>query len=321
MSAQSISHRLPTPAEYAEMSVAELDSDGFAHLPLGELGLDVTESLAHAIGIMGVLRDIIAEAFDLPELRVEPCAEQLAVVAEGSYARTLLPHHDSGHTSYLTPTRAVLAAWDPSLRRLPGVAQFSSSGTHKLYHGLLVIDPGSDDAATGYLDLPLLLRRAHRHQHPGREADPATIMAWLGEGITLACRRGLPYVPFGLLLGLRTGPLATCLLHQAEVVPEAVEFAVIGHPDSCACTLPGEKVLCSITRMTTGMTFQEVRDKFEHQVIATAGDLIVGHNLRMLHSGLRGRPGRRIRPLYLSLETPDNEAYEGWLQRTAWCNG
>ena len=97
---------------------------------------------------------------------------------------------------------------------------------------------------------------------------------------------------------------------ERDRFPELVDLA--GCP--CAgCEGPAQRLVCDMLHKTTGLTYPAFRRGFEVCVPSEQGDLVMGHNLRLLHGGLMGGPGRLLEPLCLVIDRPEGAAYEDWL--------
>jgi hypothetical protein len=61
------------------------------------------------------------------------------------------------------------------------------------------------------------------------------------------------------------------------------------------------------------MPWPEFRRRYEIMVPSERYDLVIGHNLTMLHGGLAGGPDRLLEPLCLVVDEPSGADYERWL--------
>ena len=71
-----------------------------------------------------------------------------------------------------------------------------------------------------------------------------------------------------------------------------------------------------LTRFEIGRAaYPAFRRRFEVCVSSEQGDLVMGHNLRLVHGGLMGGPSRLLEPLCLVVDRPEGDDYEAWLAR------
>ena len=85
---------------------------------------------------------------------------------------------------------------------------------------------------------------------------------------------------------------------------------------ACACgTCIGDtgRVFCHLLMQSVGLSWPAFRQRYEILVPSERYDLIVGHNLMMLHGGWAGGPGRLIEPLCMVVDEPSGTDYERWL--------
>ncbi|GAA0966509.1 hypothetical protein GCM10009555_008560 [Acrocarpospora macrocephala] len=309
----------------AENAVAGLERYGFVVFKIGMLRLDGDASRRLAHRVAAELRTELIRAGAPDDLGLEIDAAQATPVPEPFSCRSLLPHHDGQHASYLTPSVLDEPDWDPAWRT------FSSSGyttthAHKMYQGIFIADPGEALSVTTYYDWLRILEDVKSARFIGNPDVPSTAR-WLGDNLRRALDAGLThsfsYPTVGGMLGLtETALLAVPLLHcERTVAAEMKERFPLLHTLSGTCPCRGcagevTRVFCNVTSLAMGLTWPEFRARYEVQVPGERFDLLVGHNLTTLHGGLAGGRGRVIEPLCLVVDKPSGSRYEAWLSRS-----
>jgi hypothetical protein len=306
-----------------EQAIPLLHHLGYVVFRIGRLRLGEADSRAIAWALAEAMRDALVADGAPAELRLEFDAAQVTYVPDGFPHRTLLPHHDGQHCSYLTPSRLDDPDWDPAGREF-GRSGYTTTPAHKMYQGVFIADPGEALSVTTYYDWLDVVRTVHQSQAGQRSADPAVTAAWLGTNLRRALHRqvehGCPYPSFGGMLGLDDPLWNELSFHHAEAPlsaadrtahPAAVELAARCPCGDCA----GEtaRLFCHQMLAATGHTWREFRRRWEILVPSERYDLIVGQNLTMLHGGLAGGTGRVIEPMCLVVDDPRGPDYERWL--------
>lgn len=211
--------------------------------------------------------------------------------------RTLLPHHDGGHCSYLTAP--ALAGTAPS-RSLANDA-YTTTDAHKIYQGLLLRDAGDAMSLTSYFDLVRLLADAWTHQR-GHRPTRSELVAWYQSNVTAAIERAgaTGYLPIGAQLGA-TGPARDIAIHAYD-----------GAHDLAGERRSARQLAEQLAQTALGLSFAELMER--HAVLAPCetGDLLIGHNLFAWHGGVEGGRGREILPICVTLRA-EGPAYERWL--------
>ncbi|WP_229402280.1 hypothetical protein [Micromonospora okii] len=311
----------------AGAAVELLHGTGFAVFRIGRLRLGVDDSRRIALDLAEQVRRTLIDRGAPGGLRLEVDKPQTTYVPEGFHTRTLLPHHDGQHCSYLTPSLLDVPEWDPGLREF-GTAGYTTTPAHKMYQGIFLADPGEGLSVTTYYDWLSILQDVLGERGVKGADDPATVAGWLGDNLRAAVRgqaeHGCPYPSFGGMLGLvepmwhglsfhhSESPLSS---RDAERYPAAVPLA-----RRCACgTCAGDaaRLFCHQMTMATGRNWAEFRDRWEVLAPGEHCDLLIGHNLTMIHGGLQGGPGRLLEPLCLVVDDPEGTEYERWLA-AAW---
>lgn len=308
----------------AQDAAGTMHSIGFVVFRIGRLRLSADDSREVAEQVARRLRKVLVELGAPRDMRLEIDKPQETVVPSGFPTRTLLPHHDGQHCSYLTPSIDDVPTWDPSWREF-GSTGYTTTPAHKMYQGIFLADAGQGLSATPYYDWLGILGDVF-DRRDGRAPGNRTmaLAAWLGENLRRAIEsqpvHGCPYPSFGAFLGL-VEPLWNGLsFHHAEArlpgkerlrFPEAIPLS-----ERCACGLcNGEmaRLFCNQVLMGTGLTWSEFRNKWEILAPGDQCDLLFGHNLTMLHGGLAGGTSRVLEPLCLVVDSPMGSEYERWL--------
>ena len=295
--------------------------DGLVVFRIGRLRLGATESRALAHLVAEQLNEVLVELGAPASLRLEIDRPQETFVPEGFSTRTLLPHHDGGHCSYLTPSCEDVEEWDPEWRTFSR-SGYTTTAAHKLYQGVYVADPGEALSVTTYYDWVRILQDVRTDR--GMDAGVAATGAWLGANIRRALElqdlHGSAYPALGALLGVEELAFQAVSFHhaEAEIDASAKERFPLLVPLSrrCPCgTCVGEtaRVFCHVVQLATGRSWAAFRARYERLVPNERYDLVFGHNLTMLHGGLAGGRGRVIEPLCLVVDRPQGPAYERWL--------
>jgi hypothetical protein len=248
--------------------------------------------------IVDAFADRVRRGFEL-DVATEVDRPQRCDLPAGA-TRTLLPHHDGGHCSYLT---APALAGPPPRRSLANAA-FTTTDDHKLYQGLLLRDAGDAMSLTSYFDLVRLLIDGwiyQRRERPTLDALLAGYQARVTEAIERAGDTG--YLPIGAQLGA-TGAARDIAIHAYE--------ASHGTSTGARCRLAAHALAEDLAHTALGMSFGELMAR--HAVLAPAetGDLLIGHNLFAWHGGVEGGAGREILPICVTAP-PTGPAYERWL--------
>jgi hypothetical protein len=248
---------------------------------------------------------------------------QSSAVQEGASTRTLLPHHDGGHTSFLTPSAHHDPQWPPEHRTF-STSGFTTTAAHKVYHGVFLPEPGQGLSVTTYYPFVDIIADAYAYQQGKRAPDVATLACWLGNNLRGAVDRSTehncPYPALSGFLGLVWPDVEAVGIHYADVdVAGEVPEAVAGRAANCPCgKCAGQttRLICHITDAALGLTWPVFRDRYERWACTERFDLVIGHNLTMLHGGLCGGTGRTIEPMCLIVDEPSGRAYETWLARS-----
>lgn len=301
-----------------------LHRTGFVVFRVGALRLDVDESrkIAHLLTDR-LCATLIARGAP-PDMRVERDAAQRTWVPGDAATRTLLPHHDGQHCSYLTPSVEDDPGWNPAWREF-GSSGYTTTPAHKMYQGIFLPSTGDGLSVTTYYDWVGVIHDVlARRGLTDAEQPVAGAARWLGRNLRTALDaqpdHRCPYPSLAGMLGV-TGPLWNGIsFHHAEAElspeirrrhPEAIPLA-----QQCCCgSCEGEtaRLFCHQVTVATGMTWSQFRSRWEVLAPGEHCDLLFGHNLTMLHGGWAGGGARIIEPLCLVVDEPRGPEYERWL--------
>ncbi|MBM9508485.1 hypothetical protein [Actinacidiphila acididurans] len=310
--------------DLAAASVDVIHRVGYAVFRIGRLRLGVEESRRLSTALAERIRAALIARGAPAQMRLEIDRPQQTYVPEGFSTRTLLPHHDGQHCSYLTPSLQDAPDWDPAWREF-GSSGYTTTPAHKMYQGIFLPDVGEGLSVTTYYDfLGVIDDVLDRRGIDLGDDRPAAAARWIGDNLRRGLERqpehGCVYPSFGAMLGLEEPHWHGLSFHHSEAVltkEERVRFpAAVPLTQRCACgECEGEaaRLFCHQVLMATGLTWAQFRRRWEVLAPGEHCDLLFGHNLTMLHGGLAGGPGRIIEPLCLVMDNPSGAEYERWL--------
>ena len=232
------------------------------------IGLEASRDVA--IGIARLVLSALHARGAPKEMSLEVDQPQESRCIPGYPYRTLLPHHDSTHSTYLTPSLHDVGTWDPEMRHFSGVG-ITTQKTHKLYQGFFLMDPGEGISITGYYSKVRMLRRAYSHLRKCAEPTLAEVTEWAGANIRRAWERrqadGMRYLTHGAAFGSKNLALCTIPMHwaEADLDAEAVErFPVLRDlgRDVVDDTPDILRLWNHVLHETLGMSWEEVRGEF-----------------------------------------------------------
>ncbi|WP_392714270.1 hypothetical protein [Rhizobium ruizarguesonis] len=286
--------------EWATYAANALDT--MAHgivIPLSGFELDADmHSFVVRNCVQAIARALI-KRWGLEQMFVEFDKPQTTQVFNGKSLRTLLPHHDGGNSSFLTPSRCELENWRPSDRRtFPSV--ISTTRTHKLYQGFVVRAVGQGHSLTPYYDVVSLLKLAFQHR-TGRE--PPSLHALvefcagnLRHSLSIIRQAGGGYVQLGPLLGITDPRRVLVNLHNIDA-PLYDEDRAFFSQDFRAGQPEALSVFDAIVAEATGIGWQSLRERTERCLKSDANDIVLGHNIALMHGGLCGGEDRVLDPV------------------------
>lgn len=278
------------------------------------LALAITSTLCSSLRILGAPN----------HMRVEVDIAQTTRVFPGHRTRTLLPHHDSAHCSYLTPSLVDDPTWSPALRSTSDHG-ITTTQTHKLYSGFFVAEAGEALSITTYYNKAAILRRAQELATKTLRPSPVTLARWLGSNIrqTFALRTEHPfrYLTLGAALGARLVCQRVVPVHWAEACFSAEEVERFPelrcYNDLAPAEHPALHFLSDLLEEALGMSWSQFQNHYESRVPSVQHDLVIGHNLTLMHGGLDGGMKRVLEPICLVVDSASGDEYESWLAR-AW---
>jgi len=311
--------------EVAGALAGAIDRHGLAVARIGRLRLDERASRRFAATLIEALRRRLVSGGAPPLLRLEVDRPQVTYVPDGAGTRTLLPHHDGQHCSFLTPSRRDVPDFDPGWRTF-GDRGYTTTPAHKLYQGIFIADPGEGLSVTTYYDL---LRIIDDVRGPAGAADGVPgAAAWLAGNLGRArasqVRHGCVYPSLGAMLGADDEAFHAVSFHHAEERIGAGQVAA--YPQlrdlaaKCGCgECAGEvaRVYCNLLLAVVGLDWRQFRLRYEILVPSERFDVVLGDNITMLHGGWAGGRSRLLEPLCMVVDEPAGEPYEDWLAR-AW---
>ncbi len=295
------------------------------------LSLDASRALAHSLA--STLCEALKRSGAPREMHVEIDRPQKTSVVENHQVRTLLPHHDGGHCSYLTPSRRHDPAWEARLRTFSSQPGYTTTQAHKLYQGIFIAEPGEGLSVTTYYDFLQILRRAYACQTGSEARSVEQLAAWLGGNIRasldLQPQHQSRYLTLGAALGARQIVYHALSIHYAEAdftdeeierFPELVRFRAGEAGDDGRAESPTIRFLNQMLLDTLRLTWAEFLSTYEICVPGERFDFVCGHNLGLLHGGLMGGPGRLLEPICMVVDEASGEGYEDWLAQV-WLRG
>ncbi|WNJ89609.1 hypothetical protein [Bosea sp. 685] len=285
------------------------------------------EAKEAAVTIATIAARELAEKWALTELSVEVDKPQISAVQSGAQYRTLLPHHDGGNCSFLTPSKRHVESWQVS-DRTSQVAEVSTTRNHKLYQGFLVQEVGDRESLTPYYDLTEILADQF-HVEKGRAPSSITeLAAHLGSNLlhslSVLREHGGGYVQLSSILGSKELIYLLVNIHHSHYVFSDREVNLF--PDLSTITSNSREstestpVLYLFDKMwesRLGINWEQARKRYEHVVSTQKHDLVLGHNIILMHGGLNGGTNRILDPICLVMPAPVGEGYESWLAN-AW---
>lgn len=312
---------------WADEVAAVLDGPGAVHLPFGTYDATPEDRKRAVLDAFADVRDALIRR-GAPDVVLEVDEVQVTVIVPGFTHRTLLPHHDGGHRSYLTPSLLAAPNWSPDLRRFSSTG-YNTTDKHKLYQGLYVEKAGVGVSRTPYYPWMQIIRDAYRLRHGASSGSTSDVQAWLGRNIkyslSLQEAHGSRYLSVAAALGAEEpayhvtppGPRGESDLSDEQYLAMPGLRALT---DSCVCGTcdgPGMRHFCNGLQKTLGVSWSGFRDKYEQVVETRSGDAIMGNNLALLHAGDRAVSERLLLPLCMVSDEAEGPAYEAWLN-TQW---
>jgi hypothetical protein len=302
-------------------ALATLEGHGVAHLTIASLQLDVESARGVARAIVAAVGARLRRAWQLEKLEVETDRVQRTDVPAGFHTRTLLPHHDAAHSSFLTPSRLDCPDIDWRSRQF-AARGYTNGASHKLYQGIFIEDKGSGKSITSYYPLiPILTMACRKH---GVVPTIPALAAFLARNIEGAHKArqalGSRYLTLAAALGADDPVFLAVAPHCAEAdLPKEYygRFPCLRSMSSdCGCGhCPGPtgRFFCASLIRVLGLGWLPFKECLEWRIKTNTHDLLLANNLTLLHGGIDGAPDRLLRPICLVLPEPRGYAYEHWL--------
>jgi len=284
-------------------------------------------AVRRASKVLRALRQHMVHNWSLPRSsRVELDAESRGVpVAPFRSRRFLLPHQDGGHCSFLTPSRLDCAGLSPE-ERVYSSTVYWRRPSHKMYQGFLVTEPGNTPGSTFYYNALAMLDDAFVHQQ-GR--PPANIEELAGFALQnlrrsreLQSLHGSRYLTLGAFLGARepahhvspSGPRAESEFWPAQYL-SLPNLAALAEECPCGnCDGPGVRLVCHTCLETLGLSWPQVRARYEATIVAARHDLVIANNLTLFHAADSDEL-RTLVPMCIVTSEAAGHEYERWLAR------
>lgn len=296
---------------------------------IGKLRLSLEKSrlLAHSIG--HALCDELIKSGAPDNMSVEIANLLQPSLIKHYKVRTLLPHHDGGHCTYLSPSMLDNPDWKPQWRSFSNEG-YTTTAAHKLYQGIFIVEPGEGLSITTYYDWLAVLHHAYEYNTGNIPDSLDQVMSWLGLNILRALelqpQHRCGYLTLGGALGgTRLSYLGTPI-HRAEADFSSEEIKMFPELEQYNVSVdksrysPTERFLSQVLTDTMGVSWPEFRNIYEVCLPSERFDLVLAHNLTLLHGGLMGGPGRQLEPICMTLDSPIGIQYEQWLAQS-WRRG
>jgi hypothetical protein len=287
-------------------------------IPIGDTGMDDDTAAVVAHEAVDAITAALRQRWFLEALVPEYDKPQASIVAAGRRTRTLLPHHDGGNSSYLTPSRLDVPDWSTDDRRTfpPNI---TTTRMHKLYQGFHVREVGEGESLTPYYELVGILIFALMHQSRAASVPMATLYRAcaknLRRAIEMIRRWGGGYIQLAALLGARDPKYILINCHNPDDAFSAAELSAF--PEIRKLSYDGrtpiQRLFEEMIEESTGLSWLSLRERTELCVNTKRNDLVLGHNILLMHGGLGGGSMRVLDPICIVLPYPEGEAYERWL--------
>ncbi|MDR6224746.1 hypothetical protein [Desmospora profundinema] len=314
----------PVLSQWIDEVIDRMDQSGAVVFSIGRLRLSLKDSrkLAHSIAKAlhaGFLRK------ECPlDLEVEMDQLQRTEVLSDLFFRTLFPHHDGGHCSYLTPSCLDDPEWHPDFRVFSSEG-YTTTHAHKLYQGIFIVDPGEALSVTTYYNWLEIVKDAYVYQTGQKPQTAAEVAQWLGKNIRYSLEQQPIHQNRYLTLGAALGSKRLCYhgvsLHYAHADLSQQEYQrfpelreIVKTCPCQECLYPSDRMMCHSLFESLGVSWTRFRKTYEMWVPNEQFDFVVGHNLKFLHGGYIGGKKRVIEPICFVVDFPDTEGYENWLK-------
>lgn len=309
---------------YRDLSNLLIFGRGGLVLKLSKLNFNADRTKELAIKLLNRLIPYLIDNSAPKSISLEIDKEQKTIVREEDGSRTLLPHHDGGHCSYLTPSIFDVPEWE-NKSRIFSNKSFYTTHMHKIIQGILILNPGERDSITTYYDWVQIVEDAYKYQHAGEVPSIVDLQKWLGSNISYSLNKqnihNNRYLNMAAALGAKDLMYHALSLHStSEQISEDIlsnHKKLIDIQQSCSCQMCNSnilRVLCHVLKETMGISYEEFINKYEKKVYSEQLDLVIGNNLSLLHGGFNGGSERLILPLCIVLEDTNDISYERYLK-------
>jgi hypothetical protein len=305
--ADALLNRDPAGARLVREWASAVDNAPFGQVfEIGQLGYSQAVSRKIALVIARELCKALVRRGAPSSMRVELGIPHESLILDGFRTRTLLPHHDSIHSCFLTPSRVDVPSWSPAWRKFTSRG-ITATTSHKLYFGIFILEAGDGASVTTFFDYLAIIRRAYERRFRGCAPAPiADLAGWLGANVRSAwtshLTTGVEYLTIASSLGCNDEALCRRPLLYAES---------LAFPN-----LRGRAAFERVLVDTLGMDYRAFCKRFERRSPNRQFDFVVGHNLTILHGGWRGGSLRVLEPVCFVVDSPSGARYERWLARS-----
>ncbi|MGZ2464516.1 hypothetical protein [Sinorhizobium medicae] len=314
--------------DFVREAAGVLDRDCVVRFRIGGRWSRSDEALSVAKAVAEGLSRELKQRGAPTKMYVEVDKAQTTYVPEGFKSRTLLPHHDAAHVSYLTPSKADLPSFQDAHRSFSGRG-YTSGKAHKMYQGIFISDAGEVDSITAYYPLVPLIAKAYAKSH-GLSRPPSLkdCAKFLGKNIELAItareNRSANYLTLPAALGSHLEVFNSLAPHAGEADFSAENYerfprlrTMVEHCACGKCVGAQGRLFCQSIQDTVGIGWYPFNSAHGVAVRSDTFDLIMANNLSLIHAGLGGGAGRILVPICLVIEDTDDPQYESWLAN-AW---
>lgn len=310
--------------DWAEDIAEILDSKPYGVVfQIGQLRWPEEPSCQLAVAIGELINAALIRRGAPEDMRVEVDKRQRNVVMDGYQHRTLLPHHDSLHSSYLTPSEDHEPMWRSEFRTFSEHG-ITTTTTHKMYQGFFIVEPGEACSITTFYDKVGMVTKAYSYTTGNQTPTLTEVAQWLGKNILALWEQRLEeqlrYLTLGATLGAQHPMFRLLPIHWAESgftdahIERFPELAQFCQPQKTAADpSPTERFLNALLLETLGMSWQEYRAEHELCISGERYDFLLSNNLTTIHGGLMGGANRYLEPICFVLGRPEGKAYNQWL--------
>lgn len=319
-------HQLSTGAyfDFIRKAAETLRADCVVRFRIGNRIKSGDEALLAAKCIAEALNIELKRHGAPQKMFVEVDRAQTTYVPEGFTSRTLLPHHDAAHVSYLTPSRLDYPDFDPADRSFSGKG-YTSGKAHKIYQGIFIANAGDRAGVTAYYPLlPLICAAYVRLSCTSSQPHLADCAQFLGLNIrsAIAAResRSTNYLTLPAALGSVVEEYNSLAPHAGEADFPEIDYErfpqlkrMVADCVCGSCVGAQGRFFCNSLNESLGLDWPSLNKGYGVAVRSETFDLIIANNLNLIHAGLAGGSDRVLVPVCLVMENTDDPDYERWL--------